>query len=139
MSNAQSEIRSAIVQAYEALALPLETAYSNAPFTEPDSSTPFIRLYVLSAESFPATLGQSGEDRHSGILQLDLMYPANEGEQAALAMADSILTAFRAGTSSTYNGQAVYFLGGSRSSGQIDSGRWRITLSIRWYALAPRI
>lgn len=138
MSTAQSDIRSAIIQRYKNAALSVPTAYPNAQFTEPDSSSPFIRLFVMVSDSVPATLGTSGQDRHDGLLQLHLMYPANEGEGDAVSMADTLLSWFRAGMVETYNGQDVYFLGGSRSPGQIEEGRWRITLNIRWYAFSLR-
>lgn len=138
MSQAHSNIRSALMAAYQAASTGLDTAYPNKKFDQPSGDTAWAQLFVLTGQSEPETLGDKGEDYHSGILQINLNYPVNKGEGAVTAMADTLSTHFRAGQRSAHNGQEVIFRGASRNGGRVVNGWWQVIVSVRWYALAPR-
>lgn len=138
MSQAQSNIRSALMAAYDAANTGLDTAYPNRPFDQPSADMPWAQLFVLTSSSEPETLGDKGEDYHSGILQVNLNFPVGKGEGAVLQLVDELFTHFQAGQRSIHNGQEVIFRGASRNGGRVVNGWWQVIVSVSWYALAPR-
>lgn len=138
MSQAHSNIRSALMAAYQSANIGLPTAFPNKKFDQPSGDEAWAQLFVLTGTSEPETLGDAGEDFHSGILQINLNYPANDGEGAVLGTADELATHFRAGQRSTHEGQEVIFRGASRNGGRLVNGWWQVIVSVSWYALAPR-
>ena len=132
-----SQIESALIAAYEGAGLGLPTAYENRDF-DPPNTTPWAALYVIPNQPDVVTLGNGGEDDHTGILQIDLHYPLGDGNGAALAMADTLRDVFEAGVDLTHEDQVVVITGCGRSSGARDLGMYKIILSITWYARPTR-
>ena len=132
-----AQIESALIAAYEGAGLGLATAYENRDFDPPNESA-WAALYVIPNQPEVITLGNGGEDDHSGILQINLNYPLNAGNGAVLAMADAIRDVFEAGVDLTYEDQVVVITGCGRSSGARELGMYKIILSITWYARTTR-
>jgi len=132
-----AKIESALIQAYEEAALGLPTAYENRGF-DPPNDAPWAALYVLPNQPDVVTLGNGGEDDHTGVLQIDLRYPLNAGNGAAVAMADLIRDVYEAGVDLTYEDQVVVITGCGRSSGARELGMYKIIISITWYARTHR-
>jgi hypothetical protein len=84
------------------------------------------------------TLGDAGDDLHTGIFQIDLNVPPNTGTGALLGYADTLRTAFKAGTTATHGMQSVLILSCSRSKLSQGGGWLTISMSISWRAYTPR-
>lgn len=96
------DIRNALLLSWEGGAFGLPTAYLNEdPSAQlrqaQDAGAPWAGLFVVPAQPGAASLGDHGQDRHDGFLQVDLNYPLNTGTADALIMADRIATRYRAG------------------------------------------
>jgi hypothetical protein len=113
-------------------------AYEGRDFTPPAANTKWAAVFNLPASSPPSSLGEGGQDEHLGILQIDLNYPLNGGTQPHLAAADSIGTAFKAGTRFTYMGQCVLVRSCERGRIRNEDGWLRLSISITWVALTTR-
>ena len=133
----QSDIKAALIQHYLAGRFGLKTAYENREF-EPQDGTPWARLTFIPAQPSVASLGDAGEDLHSGVFQIDLFYPSGTGDGEASTKADAIRASFRAGFSFSYNGQVVTVRSCGRGSGRPDPPWYRLTISVTWYAYTRR-
>jgi len=131
------DIQGALIDHWVDSALGISTAYENSKFS-PVEGTPWARLTILPSQPEIMTLGPSGEDEHLGILQIDLYYPTDEGNSPVLTMADSIRTAYKAGTSLSYNGQSVVILNCGRSGGELENGYFKIMLNVAYRARTTR-
>mgnify|MGYP000960604729 FL=1 len=88
--------------------LELPVAWPNLAFDPPD--TPYLRVYVLPAQ----TVGQdlAGQLRtYQGILQLNIIVPADSGVTSARALAQSIADAFPEGLPMVDGDLTVYING----------------------------
>ncbi|MFZ3193687.1 MAG: phage tail terminator-like protein [Moraxellaceae bacterium] len=113
-------------------------ATENEAFTPPAKAKPWARLTNLPAQPSAATLGDGGTDLHLGIFQIDLYFPQGEGKGRSLKMAGRIAEHFKAGAGFTYERQHVRSTSCGRSEGRVDSGWFRITLSVNWKAHVER-
>lgn len=97
------DIRNALVLSWVEGAFGLPTAYPNkkpgagVEQAQADNQ-PWVSLFVVPAQPGVATLGRTGQDRHSGFLQIDLNYPLDTGDTAALDKADEIAARYVAGS-----------------------------------------
>lgn len=98
----------------------------------------WLQLHNLRVESIPVTLGDAGEDNHSGIFQVDLNYPVNKGTKDILAKADIYTDFFTAGKTLVYNGQEVKVLSSSLTPGRYVGGYYRISFTVNYYARTTR-
>ena len=88
--------------------LELPVAWPNLAFEPPDA--PYLRVYVLPAQ----TVGQdlAGQLRtYQGILQLNIIVPADSGVTSARALAQSIADAFPEGLPLVHEDLTVYING----------------------------
>ena len=84
------------------------------------------------------TLGDSGEDNHTGFFQIDLNYPKGRGTKAVLEKADEIASSVPAGTLIDFGGQKVKILSTELSPGRYVGGYYRVSLTINYYARTIR-
>lgn len=106
---------------------------------EPVPGTLFLRETVLPAEAFQAEQGDSGRDLHSGIYQVDVFSPVDQGKNAAIVQADAIADHFSRGTTLTYNGINVRLTRTSLGAGFNDGAWWIVPVNIRYQSyLTPR-
>lgn len=136
--NSHFNVRAAVFARLSELDLGIAASYPNMPFDTPSSDTPWAKITYLHGGTEPVTLGDQGEDEHTGILQIDLNYPLYKGEADVTRKADEIATHFAAGRRGLYAGQEVVFNGVSRTGGESADGWWRVIMSISWFAHAPR-
>ena len=139
----QSDIDAALIQAYADGDFGLPTAYENREF-EPALGQPWAALYLIHNAPEVATLGPSGQDMISGIMQITLHYPLNTGAGAARAKADAIRAIFKAGNAISHNGQSVVIMAAARSlsegvtqgstAGRVSTGWFSTFVTIEWYA-----
>jgi hypothetical protein len=131
-----ANIRAALVEAYESLHLHLDTAHENRPFSP--GADPWAALFVIPNQPAVATLGNGGEDEHTGFMQIDLNYPLHGGTAAALETADDIRAYFAAGRWLEYDGQRVLITSSGRARGVEVNGWYRVSMTINWTARTIR-
>lgn len=90
------DVRNALVLSWLDGDYGLATAFPNKDFT-PDTD-PWAALFVVPSQPGVATLGDEGQDRHDGFLQIDLNHPLNSGDIPAITLADQIARRYKAGT-----------------------------------------
>ena len=132
-----ADIYGALVTRYLSGNFGITTFYPNKDET-PTAGQHHARIWFLPAENDAASLGGTGFDRQSGILQIDLMYPTNVGLGDMLGQADLIATHFQRGHSETYNSFTVRIDGTSVSGPRNEDGWLRTIISIGWYAHEAR-
>lgn len=90
-----SLIRSALETALAAITPVIATAYENVAFTPPAPTTPYQRVWLLTAD--PDNPEASNGYTERGYMQVDLCYPLGGGPAAATARAQIIRDAFKRG------------------------------------------
>jgi len=130
--------RKALVAAYKAAFPDMATAYENLLLDGP--AAPWVRFTFMPADVAVATLGNAGEDEHTGILQLDWNGVLGEGDKDAAEFYDTARGTFTAGALLTHSGsgQEVRVLSCSRTVGRSSDGFYRVTVNIRWTARENR-
>ena len=81
-------------------------AWENKKFT-PAAGTIYIRPSLLTGDSVPQTVGNTGRDLNIGVYQIDVFGEAGQGKNEVITMADTIAGHFKHGTQMTYNGSTV--------------------------------
>lgn len=108
-------------------------SWENRNYT-PDSKVLYLRATSLQGETVQACLGDSGEDMHDGIFQVDVFIPDNKGRTA---WADAIADHFKRGTVLTRNGVNVRIRSTSISPGIKDNHFYIVPVSIVYQAFTP--
>ncbi len=124
------------------------TRYQSGAFNSPDywpnddknptAGQRHARVWFLPAQNDAGSLGGSGVDVQTGILQVDLIYPTNIGIGNMLDEADAIASHFQRGHSQDYDGQCVQFTGTNVTAPRNEDGWLRTIISIGWYAHVAR-
>lgn len=132
------DLQSALNQAL-AMAFPsMPVSWENKTYS-PTVGTPYLRAWLLPAETDVVTLGQSPFQQRTGIFQVDVVYPAGsvgkqwEGWGLAKAKAAQVVAAFTAGTKFTYNALEVTCEKAWPSSGREEGNSWyHIPVNVRY-------
>lgn len=132
-----ANIRGALIKGLLDADIDLPMAFENRPFTA-DKAAAWAAVFVLPNQPDVATLGDTGEDEHTGIMQVNLNYPAGQGDADILATCDTLRAYFHAGKNITYNAQPVTIRSCGRSVGRVVDGQYQIIMSINWYARTAR-
>lgn len=107
-------------------------AWENYPFS-PTTGTPYLRAWILPAESDVVTLGPNPVILRTGIFQIDCCYPLGKGWGPAKSKAAEIVEDFKAGTRFVYNGLTVQVDRAWPGPGAIDEQGWyRVPVSIKY-------
>ena len=103
---------------------------------EPDITKPYLKPYLMPAETAAPALSAGGFQSLAGIYQVNINVANGLGEQALREMTDQVLTAFSRGTTQTVNDQKTT-IEKSWSSQVIGSDGWQmIPVSIRYRSIA---
>ncbi len=137
-TNTYTGLRGALIQGIEASPLALPYSIENAPFDKPEDKSPWASVFVITNQPSVATLGQDGQDSHTGIMQVDLSYELLTGEAAVNAKADELSSFFTAGKRFAYQGIEVTISSCGRSRGREVNGWWRVSMTIAWFARVTR-
>jgi hypothetical protein len=92
--NKFEELREALTGPFATMGLGIDIVYPNTAY-EPTIGTPWLRLDILPNQPNVATLGRSGRDEHTGVLQASLFYPKSQTDFPLLRMVDKIDTAMQ--------------------------------------------
>lgn len=124
-------IYSALVVRYQAGEFGLDTVWPN---TDEEFTDTHARFYFLPAANDIGSLGGTGTDVQTGIVQIDLMYPSSAGVGNAMSKADEIAAYFQRGHSCEYDGQSVLIMGCEMIPPRNEDGWLKCSLSIAWKA-----
>lgn len=129
------EIEKALFKKVEDSQLGIPRNYPNYPG---ESEAPYANISVTHSDPVPVTLGKTGEDNHTGFLQIMLKYPLNEGNSDAMTLSQSLCTIFQAGVKCIYQGQVVNVTrAGIGAAMEIDD-LYCIPVTVYWYARVRR-
>jgi hypothetical protein len=133
-----SNARKALVAAYKTAFPTTSTAYENIPLDVP--SAPWVKFTFMPAGVEVVTLGNAGEDEHTGVLQLDWNGTLGTGDADAASFYASARAAFTAGQIITHSGsgQQVRVWSCERTVGRVVDGFYRVSVNIRWTAREQR-
>jgi len=105
----------------------------------PDISEPYIAAFLLPLPTVQASLGASGCDNQSGIYQLDINYPKDQGTTALKGMADSINAVFYSGANFSNANLTVNIKNVSINRVIVQNGWASLSVSIEFYAYSMRV
>lgn len=113
-------------------------AWENAPFT-PKPTESHYRVNLLTAQTRPAANHRSAMDFESGIYQVDVFVPQNEGTASAGALAEAVRSLFYRGLKlSDANNISVMI---SSTPSIVFSSRegafWRVQVDVPWFSYVP--
>lgn len=97
---------------------------------EQQSTTTYLRAFVLFGDSVQASLGTSGKDRTDGVFQVDVMTPHGVGQTT---WPDLIADHFKRGTDLTQNSVTLTTRSVSIAPGFKDDHFYIVPVSVSWY------
>jgi hypothetical protein len=113
----------------------VDISWTNYPYT-PALGTPYMRPTFLSAQPDPWVTGAE-TNYHTGVYQVDLIYPAGEGSAAVNAQADIIIAAFKQATKLTYSTIDTIIKSSGRGVGKQDGDWYFMPVNIRYECFLP--
>lgn len=102
--------------------------YPNAPFSEVDADSEFVRVTMLDGETTQADLSATPRWKHTGVLIFQVFVKAETGEGRAREIADTIAGWYR-GTSV---GKLVFRAASARNVG-IRNGWYQYNIELPFY------
>ena len=100
------EIRQALDSHLATLPPGVPVAWPNTGY-EPQSGQGYLRPTLLPVQPSQSELGTLGRNRHEGIYQIDVIYPARVGRGAVETKAKELVARFKRGTNIDYSGIRV--------------------------------
>lgn len=131
MSNPISSIRAAFVTKLQAFPSLPSVAWENVPFT-PAAGVTYIQPFLLPGEPFQAEIGTNGINRHSGVYQISVFYPAGQGVAALNTLTADLCDHFKRGTSLAYSGVTVTVQKAYPSPAMQETDRVHIPITIQF-------
>ncbi len=112
-------------------------AWENIAFT-PKTTETHLRVNFLPAPTRPAANHKSAMDFESGIYQIDVYSPQDQGPNPASDVAESIRQHFSRGSTLVNSGITVNVEATpSMTSNDREGGFWRVRLTVPWFAYVP--
>lgn len=99
----------------------------------PVQGTLYIRPTLIQGSTVTATIGL-GSDLSTGIYQVDIFSPSDEGKNEAVTMADTIADHFARDTDLTYNSRTVTIKSTSQTRQFVEDGWYHLVLDIVYCA-----
>lgn len=137
MGAPDSIIRAAFVARLQTFPSLPSVAWENMPFT-PALGVPYLKQFLLTGEPSQAEIGTAGANRHVGVYQISIYYPANTGTLGAGTLRDALIDHFKRGTALVRSGvnitiQKAY---SSPDPGGQETDWVHVPITIRYSALA---
>ncbi|HIF54728.1 MAG TPA: hypothetical protein EYF94_02655 [Porticoccaceae bacterium] len=126
-----SDIENALSAYTNLLGMP--TAWQNTLF-EPTLGTLYIRPSLLPAKTQPLVMSDYATDKHSGIYQIDIIAPVDQGRRLAVVKADEIADHFQRGTDLNSGSTTTTVMSVSRGVGIRDGAWFVIPVEINFIA-----
>lgn len=133
----QTMIRKALIKAITSVTLGVKLNLPNTPAkTGPEEASGDVAIVWNTPEAY--TLGDNGEDLHTGFMQVLLKFPIGGGDLPTLVASDILRDNFKAGRRKWYLTQEVVISRcGVGQSEQLD-GKYVTPVTIYWYAKTGR-
>ena len=128
------DIDGALIAAYIALGMGLETAYEGEEFSPPRDGSDWASLFIVPATSEFNSLGVNGTDLHTGFMQIDFNTKHGTGRAALLGYVETIRAEFVGGKAFTQNSQSTRIDTVERSAVREVDGFMRISVTVNWEA-----
>jgi hypothetical protein len=132
----EQKVKSALVQAFTSgnPFFPLaQIQFENVSFVPP-TDKPWAALWFIPNQRTVATLGSIGTDRVTGVFQIDLNYPLNNGDKDVSDKATAITSLLKVGYRAVYSGVEVVIASCGRSPGKVVGSFFRVSVTIAFYA-----
>lgn len=98
----------------------------------------FSRATLIRTRPSQGSVGASGRDRHSGLLQVDLFVPLGTGTTAANAIADEVISTFPRGLTLTSGALNLHVVRAYRETGgRLLDKFHQVPVSIEWWSMQP--
>ena len=131
------KIDSALIQAFDDAGFGLPFAVENESYT-PVTGTPYAQLFILPNQPTVSTMGDSGQDLITGLMQVNLNYPVGDGSGLAKQKATAIRNVFKAGYRPSYDGQEVFITSSGRGIARNQDSWYQVVVNIIWEARVTR-
>ncbi len=127
-------IQAALDSHLAALELGPDLAWENVPFS-PVVGRPWIRASFLPGPVIQAELAPAGgRNRHQGLYQVSLFYPAGQGSGPARGMAERVISGFKRGTVLNHQGIRVCIQRSWRGPALGEPDWFQVPVSVQWFA-----
>jgi hypothetical protein len=133
-----TDIEPALIQAYQGADLGLPTGYENQEFKDKPGQDPWASFHYLPNNPDGGSLGDSGYDDVTGIIQIDINIPENAGRNNLNSYVELLRTRFKKGSIHSYNNQTVSIKSCGRGRGKVVDGFYRVPVTIYWSAQVQR-
>ena len=125
------KVRAALETALNAMSPALSTSWENVPFV-PVNGVPYQQAYIDPNDPDNPEYGDGFQE--SGIFQINLRYPLQNGTADAMARAELIRDTFTVGKSFSNTGQIVTITKTAAiGKGQAVADRWFLPVRIFFY------
>jgi hypothetical protein len=108
----------------------LDVAWENFDYTPTDD--PYLRPVLLPGQTQAAGCGPDAKNVHSGVYQVDVIYPTSAGWGDCSIMADKVVSHFKRGTKLSDNRILVF--GSSQGPAMPEGVRFKIPVSVTYMA-----
>ncbi len=108
----------------------IPVSWENVDFTPP--SGPYLRGFLLPATTVAAGLGTSAHNMHTGVYQIDVIYPAGQGWGDCASMAEKVRKNYKRGSS--LQSGAIIIENASTGPAMREDGRYKIPVSVNYRA-----
>jgi hypothetical protein len=125
-------IKAALETALQAISSDIDVAWENTGYT-PNPETPYLKTYLLPARPEDITIG-AGYRRESGIFQVNINYPIQQGSGDALTRAELIKSAFPRGATFSSGGITVHIGETPEIIGAFETTHYTLPVKIRYWA-----
>lgn len=130
-------IRNALNARLNTLASLPSVAWENIAFT-PKTTETHLRVNFLPAPTRPAANHKSAMDFESGVYQIDVYSPQDQGPNPASDVAESIRQHFSRGSTLVNSGITINIEATpSMTLNDREGGFWRVRLTVPWFAYVP--
>ncbi len=119
------------------MASPPPIAWPNFKFNPVDGIL-YIRPTLLPATPFAATISNTSTDRNSGIYQIDIFSPADEGKNESMVMGDLLADRFYRDQTITFNGVEVYIISAAQRVIGQEGGWYQTAIDIEFYSFTSK-
>lgn len=111
----------------------MPTAWPNVAFTP--GTTAYLKVDHLPAPSVRRSIGADGQNVYTGIYQVVVNYPPNQGPGLAESRADAVANWFPIGSTYTANGVTVRIAAVSCAPAKSEPDWYRVPVSITYEAV----
>jgi hypothetical protein len=131
-------IRNALNTKMATISASARIAWENVPFL-PKPTESHYRVNFLSAQTRPAANHRSAMDFESGLYQVDVYVPQNEGTGAAGALVEAVRALFYRGLTLAATGGITVHIAAKPSVvfTAREGAFWRTQIDVPWFSYTP--